>query len=176
MPNGKPHIPGGLDVWRQLFVEHPAGSGKYDNKLSKDAASWKDPDDVIEALFGLCRKAGENEPLKIFMALSDMDRHRQTPLDSKTADRLARNYRSFGAQYPIFAEVSDVSNGTINQFLDTAESVNQIHDLGLRSDVAGTLQSLVGLWQIFCRQGSIAPADRDRTLAAILTRVRQSEE
>ena len=48
--------------------------------------------------------------------------------------------------------------------------VNQIHDLGLRSDVAGTLQSLVGLWQIFCRQGSIAPADRDRTLAAILTR------
>ncbi len=168
--NGKPHIPGGLDVWRQLFVEHPAGSGKYDNKLSKDAASWKDPDDVIEALFGLCRKAGENEPLKIFMALSDMDRHRQTPLDSKTADRLARNYRSFGAQYPIFAEVSDVSNGTINQFLDTAESVNQIHDLGLRSDVAGTLQSLVGLWQIFSRQGSIAPADRDRTLAAILMR------
>jgi hypothetical protein len=168
--NGKPHIPGSLDVWRTLFIEHPAGSGKYDNKLSHDAASWKDPDDVIEALFGLCRKAGENEPLKIFMALSDVDRHRQTPLDSKTADRLARNYRSFGPQYPIFAEVSDVSNGTINQFLDTAESVNQIHDLGLRSDVAGTLQSLVGLWQIFSRQGSIAPADRDRALAAILTR------
>ena len=105
-PNGKPHIPGSLDVWRTLFVEHPSGSGKYDAKLSHDAANWKDPDDVIEALFGLCRKAAENEPLKIFMALSDVDRHRQTPLDPKTADRLAREFRSFGAQYPLFAEAS----------------------------------------------------------------------
>jgi len=169
-PNGKPHIPGSLDVWRTLFIEHPAGSGKYDNKLSQAAGNWKEPDDVIEALFGLCRKSVENEPLKIFMALSDVDRHRQTPLDAKTADRLAREFRSFGAQYPIFAEVSDVSTATINQFLDAAESINQIHDLGVRSDAAGTMQSLVGLWQIFCRQNSIAPADRDRPLAAMLAR------
>jgi hypothetical protein len=169
-PSGKPHIPGSLDVWRTLFIEHPSGSGKYDAKLSKDAANWKDPDDVIEALFGLCRKASENEPLKIFMALSDLDRHRPTPLDPRTADRLAREFRSFGAQYPIFAEVSDVSNGTINQFLDTTAAVDQIHDLALRSDAAGTLQSLVGLWLIFCRQDSIAAGDRDRTLSAILTR------
>ena len=166
--NGKPHLPGNLDVWRTLFVEHPSGSGKYDAKLSKDAANWKDPDDLIEALFGLCRKAAGNEPLKIFLTLSDMDRHRQTPLDAKTADRLARSYRMLGAQYAIFAEVSDVSPATIGQFLDAADAVEQIHDLGLRSDTAGTLQALVGLWQIFCRQGSIPPADRDRSLAAIL--------
>ncbi len=168
-PNGKPHIPGSLDVWRTLFIEHPSGSGKYDAKLSKDAQNWKDPDDVIEALFGLCRKSAENEPLKIFMALSDVDRRRSTPLDPKTADRLARQFRAFGAQYPIFTEVSDVSNATINQFLDTAIAVDQIHDQGLRSDTAGTLQSLIGLWQIFCRQGSIAPADQDRALVALLT-------
>jgi hypothetical protein len=168
--SGKPHIPGGLEVWRTLFVEHPSGSGKYDSKLSQAAADWKDPDDVIEALFGLCRKIVGNEPLKIFMALSDVDRHRQTPLDSKTADRLAREFRAFGAQYPIFAEASDISDNTINQFLDTAEGINQIRDLSLRSDAAGTLEALVGLWQIFCRQNSIAPADRDRPLASILTR------
>ena len=34
-PDGKPHIPGGLEVWRTLFVEHPSGSGKYDAKLSQ---------------------------------------------------------------------------------------------------------------------------------------------
>ena len=44
--------------------------GKYDAKLSKAAADWKDPDDVLEALFALCRKPVENEPLKIFMALT----------------------------------------------------------------------------------------------------------
>jgi len=40
----------------------------------------------------------------------------------------------------------------------------------LRADAAGTLQALMGLWQIFSRQGSIDPADRDRTLSSILTR------
>lgn len=167
--NGKPHIPGSLDVWRSLFMERPSGSGKYDAKLSRDAANWKDPDDVVEALFGLCRKSAENEPLKIFMALSDVDRHRPTPLDPKTADRMAREFRTFGAQYPIFAEASYVSNGTMNQFLDTGNDIEHIHDPGLHSDVAGTMQSLVGLWQILCRQGSIAPTAQDRTLAAILT-------
>ena len=98
-PDGKPHIPGGLEVWRTLFIEHPQGSGKYDAKLSKAAPSWKEPDDVLEALFALCRKSVENEPLKIFMALSDVDRHRKTVLDAHTADRLAREYRQFGAQY-----------------------------------------------------------------------------
>jgi hypothetical protein len=169
-PNGKPHIPGSLEVWRSLFMDRPSGSGKYDAKLSRDAANWKDPDDVIEALFGLCRKATENEPLKIFMALSDVDRHRQTPLDAKTADRMARVYRAFGAQYAIFAEASGLSGATINQFLDDAGSIDQIHDLALRADAAGTMQALVGLWQIFVRQRSIGLDAQDGTLAEILAR------
>ncbi|HYL73057.1 MAG TPA: hypothetical protein VEU96_02575 [Bryobacteraceae bacterium] len=167
-PDGRPHIPGSLDVWRTLFIEHPAGSGKYDSKLSKAASSWKDPDDVIEALFGLCRKAVENEPLKIFMALSDVDRHRKIPLDAQTTDRLARDHKQFGAQYPIFAEAPEISNATINQFLDVATTINKIGDQGLRADAAGTMQALVGLWQIFNRQVSIAPVEADRALSAIL--------
>jgi hypothetical protein len=165
--DGRPHIPGSLEVWRTLFVDHP--NGKYDAKLSKAAGSWKDPDDVIEALFGLCRKAVENEPLKIFMALSDVDRRRKTALDAATADRLARQYKQFGAQYPIFAEAPELSNATINQFLDVAVAINQIRDLSVRADAAGTMQSLTGLWQIFYRQQSIPAAEADRTLAAILT-------
>src|SRR5579864_7478536 len=98
--NGKPHIPGSIEVWRELFVHHP--HGKYDGKLTKLAASWKDPDDVLEALFALTRKAVENEPLKIFMSISDLDRQRATPLGAETVDRMAREYRNFGAQYAIF--------------------------------------------------------------------------
>src|SRR5207249_2589446 len=33
--NGKPHLPGTLDVWKNLFVNHP--QGKYDSKLTKAA-------------------------------------------------------------------------------------------------------------------------------------------
>ena len=167
-PDGRPHIPGGLEVWRTLFVEHPVNGAKYDAKLSKAAAGWKDPDDVIEALFALCRKSVENEPLKIFMALNEVDRHRGAPLDPKTADRMARDYHTLGAQYIILAEASDASNATINQFLEVANATNQIKDLGLRADTAGTMQALVGLWQIFYRQGSIASPDADRSLASIL--------
>ena len=92
-----------LEAWKSgglSSVDHPVNGAKYDVKLSKAASSWKDPDDVIEALFALCRKSVENEPLKIFMALNEVDRHRKTPLDAKTADRMAREYHIFGA--PIF--------------------------------------------------------------------------
>ena len=166
--DGKPHIPGGLEVWRTLFVEHPTGSGKYDTKLSKSAPGWKDPDDVIEALFALCRKSVENEPLKIFMALSDVDRRRQTILDARTADLLARDYRQFGPQYALFAEAPEISNATIQQFVEAATAINHIGDLSVRADAAGTMQALAGLWQIFYRQGSIAPADADHSFSAIL--------
>jgi hypothetical protein len=34
---GKPHIPGSLEVWKNLFVNHP--QGKYDGKLTR----WPPP-------------------------------------------------------------------------------------------------------------------------------------
>ena len=123
---------------------------------------------MLEALFALCRKSVENEPLKIFMALSDLDRSRATPLEPATVDRLARDYRVFGAQYALFNDAPTVSDAVILQFMNTAGGVNRIRDLLTRSDAAGLMQSLVGLWQIFCRQGAIPPAKADATLAAIL--------
>src|SRR5579884_1143408 len=119
--SGRPAIPGGVEVWRNLFVHHPRG--KYDAKLAKAAVGWQTPDDVLEALFGLCRKNVENEPLKIFMAVSDIDRRRAQPLDPGTVEMLTRNWHDLGAQYSIFAEVSNVSPANIRQFLDTASGI-----------------------------------------------------
>jgi hypothetical protein len=165
-PNGQAHLPGNLDVWKSLFANHP--QGKYDAKLTRAAPSWKDADDVLEALFGMSRKAVENEPLKIFMALSDVERNRAHPLEPATVERLAREYRTMGAQYPLFSEAPTVSDKTILAFLDTAHTVSQIHDPALRSDAAGIIQGLVALWQIFLRQGAIEPSNSDATLAALL--------
>jgi hypothetical protein len=165
--NGKPHIPGSLDVWKMLFVNHP--QGKYDGKLTRLATTWKEPDDVLEALFALCRKAVENEPLKIFMAVSDVDRNRKTPLSAETVDRLARQYHNFGSQYSIFSESRSVSDQTVNQFLTTADNVSKIRDPLLRADTAGTFQSLVSLWQILVRQRTIPDAKADAVLGGIVT-------
>jgi hypothetical protein len=166
-PNGKPHIPGNMDVWKALFTNNP--QAKYDGKLTRLAASWKDPDDLLEALFALCRKSVENEPLKIFMALTDVDRNRVTPLEAATVTRLAHDYRAYGSQYAIFSESRQLSDKSINLFLDTAEAINKIHDPLFRSDVGGTFQSLVGLWQILVRQQTI-PEDRaDAAFSGVVT-------
>ena len=164
--DGKPHIPGNLEVWKNLFINHP--QGKYDGKLTRLATTWKEPDDVLEALFALCRKAVENEPLKIFMAISDLDRNRVAPLEAATVDRLARDYRNYGSQYSVFSESRSLSDKSINQFLDTAESMNKIGNPLFRSDVAGSFQSLVGLWQIFVRQQTIPQRQADAVFSGIV--------
>jgi hypothetical protein len=164
--DGKPHVPGGVDVWKTLFVNHP--HGKYDGKLTKSAAGWKDGDDVLEALFALCRKAVENEPLKIFMAISDMERHRAKPFEPATVDRLAREYRQYGSQYSILGESPAVSDKTVIQYLDTAAAISKFREPLARADAAGTMQALVAIWQILCRQGSIPAAQADTTLSSLI--------
>src|SRR5262249_26360147 len=99
--------------------------------------------------------------------VGDLDRNRAAPLTPETVDRLAREYRTFGAQYPIFAESGTLSDKSILQFLDTAEAINKVRDPLMRSDVAGSFQSLIGLWQIFVRQKSIAAKDADATFSGI---------
>lgn len=165
--DGKPHIPGSIETWKALFVNHP--TGKYDAKLSKLASGWKEPDDVLEALFALCRKQVENEPLKVFMALTDLDRGRATPLAPATVDRLARSYRIYGSQYAIFADSGSLSDASIVQFLDTAEAINKLRDPLFRSDVTGSFQAAAGLWQILVRQQSIPPAKADAVFHAIVS-------
>ncbi len=165
-PDGRPHIPGGVQAWREVFGEHQRG--KYDAKLSHAAPSWREPEDVVEALFALSRKSVENEPLKIFMALSDMERYRTTPLQAQTVTTLAHAYREYGAQYRIFSDGPAVTDGTILKVITTMEEVQKIRDAGLRADTAGSLQGLMGLWQIFCRQGSVPADQADRVLANLV--------
>jgi hypothetical protein len=162
---GKPHIPGSLEVWKNLFVSHP--QGKYDGKLTRSASGWKDADDVLEALFGLCRKSVENEPLKIFMAITDVDRNRAVPLEAATVDRLARAYHDYGSQFAIFSESRSISDKSVNQYLEAIESINRLKDPLFFSDVAGSFQALVGLWQILVRQQTIPESQADAVFSGI---------
>ena len=164
--NGRPVIPGGLEVWKRLFTEHP--SGKYDGKLTRAAATWKEPDDLIEALFGLSRKAVENEPLRIFLSISDLERKRAKPLDAATVQQLAFRWKTYGSQYPLFSETGALSDATILLFLDTADRISRTGSNELKADVAGVMQALAGLWQVLVRQKLIPEERADESLAAIL--------
>ena len=164
--DGKPHLPGGIDVWKNLFAGKT--QAKYDPKLAKAAPGWKDAEEVIEAMFGMSRKVVENEALKIFMALTDIERNRAKPLETNTVELLVRDFRQLGAQYPLFAEAPSVSDATIVQFLDAARGVSQVKDIVLRADAAGTMQALAGFWQMFVRQRNIAATDADSALAELM--------
>ncbi len=134
--------------------------------------NWKEPDDVVEALFALCLYASRSTTSrsKCFMALSDLDRNRAQPLQPATVQRLVRGWSIYGAQYMIFGDAPGLSDKTIIAWLDNAEGLDKIHDAAsFRQDTIGMVQALTGMWQIFCRQGSI-PADKaDETLLAIVT-------
>ena len=164
--NGKPHIPGGVEIWKTLFSK--GSKDKYDLKLSSAASSWKEPDDVVEALFALCRKPVENEPLRIFMALTDVDRGRTQPLQPATVERLAHDWAIFGSQYTIFSEAPALADHTMIAWMDTALALDKMHDQGFRQDSIAMFQGLTGLWQIFCRQMSIPPPKADAALTALL--------
>ncbi len=163
--DGKPHIPGGLDVWKKLFVTNP--TGKVDSRLSHLASSWKDGDDLVEGLFAMCRKDIDNQPLRIFMAIGDVDRGRAVPLDAATVDRMTRLYKTYGAQFAIFNETPALTPKSIDAFFDSAEAITRIKDPLLLNDAAGAFQSLIGLWQILVRQRDLPESRADGVFAEL---------
>lgn len=167
-PNGKPHIPGNVETWRNLFVNHP--HGKYDGKLTKSAQGWKEPDELLEALFALSRKAVDNEPLKMFLSLSDLNRSRKEPITPAMAERMIKDWKIFGNQYAAFAEMPDLSEKAIAQFLTAAATLNGIGDVQLKADGVGSFQALSALTQILYRNG-LLQTSLDEAFEPILTQL-----
>ena len=164
--DGKAAIPGGIEPWKKLFTEHP--HGKYDGRLAKAAPSWSSADDVIESMFGMCRKMVDNDPLRMFIVISNIDRSRPKRLSPAAVDKLLLNFPGHGHQFSMFNDAPGLSEEAIMAFFDTIEPLNKGRSLVRRSDAIGTTQALLGLWQIFIRQGQIPAADADRSFRALL--------
>ncbi len=165
-PNGQPHIPGNLEIWQNLFIKHP--HGKYDGKLTRSASSWRSSDDLLEALFGLSRKTVENEPLRIFLALNDIDRERARPISPALAQRLVYAYRAYNAQYSLFADVPELTEASINHYLDAAVDLSSIRDTPLRADALGVFQSEVELWRILSVRAAINSSGVDAAFTKLI--------
>jgi hypothetical protein len=164
--DGQVHVPGNLAVWQTLFVKHP--HGKYDGKLTRSATSWRTKDDLIEALFGMSRKSVDNEPLRMFLALNDIDRTRSKPISPDMAGKLVSNFRALDAQYVLFTDSPTLSEAAMTRYLDLCGETTKIHDSLLRADTQGSLQALVELWRALSRQGSIPVDARDATFQKLI--------
>ena len=157
-PDGQPEVPGGLEVWQDIIRR------KTDSKIAEE---WRkhgrldSPEQLVEAMFAFSRLNSEDQPLQIYLILSDMDRGRSADqrLSPKAVRSLAERFSRFGNQYQTFSEFRGLNNDSITGFLDTADSLDHISGPALRANAVGIFQANIGIWQILARQGQIASAD-----------------
>jgi hypothetical protein len=157
-PNGQPHIPGNIEVWKEVMRR------KVDSKLVREwgdkSANWNNPEQVVEGMVAVTRYPLTDGPVFNFLMLTEIDRNRapNEQLTIPTARLLAEKFPLFGDQYPMFAEFHSLSNESISRFLTVAEGLSQIPDHLTRTDALGMMQANVGLWEILARQGEIPDA------------------
>jgi hypothetical protein len=158
--SGKPIVPGGLEVWKEI-LERKSNSSKIGREWGKKANGWKNPDELVEGMFAMSRVQSEAGPLPVYLAISEIDRARfgGERLNAATVRTLASNYPYFHDQFPLFTEFPGMSNSSIAHFFNVANSLNHISEADLRSDALGIFQANVGLWQILARQGQISDAN-----------------
>ena len=157
-PNGQPHVPGNLDVWKEVL------RGKTNSKVirewGKRAGGWNNPEQLVEAMFAVSRVSSSDGPLQIFLTLNEIDRGRssQQLLNVQTVRLLADKFPRFGDQYTLFTEFRGLNDLSITRYLTIAESLSSIPDRLVRADALGMFQANIGLWQILARQGQIPDA------------------
>ena len=167
-PDGQPHVPGNLQVWKEVMRQ------KTDSKIVRDlarhASHWNSSEQLLETMFALARVETDRGPLQIYLSLSELDSERspQQRLSPETVRLLGSKFAQFGDQYLIFSEFPELGNTSIAQFLIVAQALNGISNHSLRGNASGIFQSVVGLWQILARQGQISTAELDNSWQGIV--------
>jgi hypothetical protein len=159
-PTGQPNIPGNVQVWREIVIAHSKDESKISKQVAKEAAHWNNSDQLVEGLIALSRVNVPNSPLPTFLAVNEIDRRRPSEhrLVPTTVKLLADKFGKYNEQYPVLAEVPELSNASIARFLAVIEAVDKISDHNVRSNAMGIFQSNFGIWQILARQGEISDA------------------
>ncbi len=162
-PNGEPHIPGNLEVWKEILRRKSDSSivrewGKRANRLSSS-------EQLLQTMFALSRANTEVGPLQIFLALSEIESRRspQHRLSPETVRLLAHKFDEFSDQYRVFSEFPELSDASLTLFLETAASLDHIYNAGLRGNALGTFQANLGIWQVLARQGQIPKAELNQS-------------
>ncbi len=157
-PNGQPHLPGDLSLWKEAVRR------KSDSKEVREwagrAKSWTDPEQVVESMFAFSRVNSNSNPLEIFLALNEIDRRpAEVPrLRPETMRALAEQFPRFHDQYATLTEFRNLNDASVNRFLTVAQGADRIPDRMLRADALGILQANIELWRILARQGQIPEA------------------
>jgi hypothetical protein len=158
-PNGEPHVPGDLAVWKEILLE------KNDSKIVRDwvkrAHSWNRPEQLLDAMTALSSLDTDIGPLQIYLTLSEIDRGRQqgSQLSGEAVRLLANNFSRFNSWYLVFTEFPNLNDVAIARFVNIAGAIDGTSNQTLRANELGAFQATIGLWQILARQGEIPNAE-----------------
>ena len=167
--SGQARIPGNLEVWQQILRQKT--DSKVVRQWAKRANHWKDPDQLVEALFAFSRQNADDGPLQIYLMLSAIDSARPAGqrLSPQTVRLLAEKFSRFGNQYLIFSEFHGLNDASITRFLGVADVIDRVSNVTLRANALGIFQANVGLWQILARQGQISAANLNESWQAVIS-------
>jgi len=160
--NGDPHVPGNLRTWKTIL--NRKASVEMARSQGLRVKDWNDPEGFLEAIFAFSRlPATEAGPSEIYLVLSELDRRRPAGrrLSPPAVALMADRFSEFSNQYLIFSEFPELSDASIELFLNTASAVGKIPDHTLRGNAMGIFQANVGLWQILARQDQIPTVNED---------------
>jgi hypothetical protein len=167
-PDDKPHVPGNLEVWKQILNQ------KSDSKIMKDWAKranhFNDPDQLLEAMVALSRVETEAGPVQIYLTLSELDSRRPPGqrLSPQTARMMASKFAQYSNQYLIFSEFPELNDQSIVDFLNAADALDKISNHTLRGNAMGIFQANIGIWQILARQGEIPRAEMNNSWQRVI--------
>lgn len=154
-PSGEVHVPGNLEVWKEIIRQQ--GGSKIVHDWRKRATGWQQSDQLLEAMFAFSQQQTEVGPLQAYLFLSELDsvRPKDRRLSPQTVRLMANNFSEFSNQYWVFSEFPNLSDASISRFLGVAQSLSKIPNLTLRGNAMGIFQANVGLWQVAARQGQV---------------------
>ncbi len=154
--DGELQIPGNLEIWQGILDREVRANGS--RQWAKRIREVNSPERLLEALAASSNVVTDTGLEQVYLTLSAINNRRGAgrPLSAETARLLADKYSDFYDWYLLFTDFPSLDDGSITQFMQTAEKIGDISNPGLRANALGAFQADTGLWQIFARQGQIA--------------------
>lgn len=152
--NGEPHVPGNLEIWKQILRQ------KTDSKTIHEWNKRRHldhPEQLLDAMVAFSRVVTDSGPLQIYLTMCELDKGRSPDqrLSPATVSLLAGKFAQFNNWYLVFSEFPDLSDESATRFVTVADSIDKISNESLRGNTLGAFQANIGLWQILARQGEI---------------------
>ena len=158
-PNGAPHVPGNLAIWKQIL--HQKTDSKAVREWNRRTHTLDQPEQLLDAMITFSRDVTDIGPLQIYLTMCQLDKERtpENRLSPETVTLMASKFSQFNNWYLVFSEFPELSGESATRFITVADSIDKISNETLRGNTLGAFQANIGLWQILARQGEIPKQD-----------------